>query len=521
MAESVKKLKWTRARAPRVKTGCITWYVTKIRHLKCDEGKPTCQRCDKDKLTCDGYATAATRRPKHKSIVRPVSKLPIIAPTSRLLLPTPLSLQSDASTTELDLCHHVRAYTVLELANSLAPTEFWQKYALPLSHTYQPIESAICALGSAHKYFKRQDKMDLATRQTCEEASVGQYNRAIRAAHQYMGSSERKLEVILTCCLIFICIENLHGRYENALRHLESAFSLLNASYQWGGLESPTTPGQRQDLTVFLGHIGPLLCGLASDTLFYMDDDISTKLVSGLIAWVEAQDPVGFEDTLAAFPSAQAAALALVRLQSMCDAELCADDCGSSDGDCCHASASDCDSEDWFIQTLFDAWNARFNAFRAQFDHDKATESEIHLVKILDLEQVTWEATMKQDSINDDLDRSDCEKILQRAESLIQYETTGLGRTFSFDGHLVPPVSLVIISCPDPDIQWKGVSLLRSMHRREGIWDSEEMANVYAAMITAKEKKLLSWDEIPGDVPGLTGLLASLQLSPSSVKALL
>ncbi|KAK7428845.1 hypothetical protein QQZ08_004615 [Neonectria magnoliae] len=490
MAESVTKLKWTRARAPRVKTG--------IRHLKCDEGKPTCQRCHKDKLTCDGYATAVTRRPKYKPIVRPVSKLPIIAPTSRLLLPTPLSLQPDASTTELDLCYHVRVYTVLELANSLAPTEFWQKYALPLSHTYQPVESAICALGSAHKYFKRQDQMDLVTRQTWEEASVGQYNRAIRAAYQYTSSSERTLEVILTCCLIFICIENLHGRYENALRHLESAFSLLNASYQRGGLESSTTPGQQQDLTVFLGHIGSLLCGLASDMLFCMDDDISTKLVSGLIAWVEAQHPVDLEDTMTAFPSAQAAALALVRLQSICDAELCADSCSSSDGDSCHASASDCDSGDWLIQTLFDAWNARFRAFRAQFDHNMATKSEIHRVKILDPEQVTWEATMKQDSVNDDLDRSDCEKILQKAESLILVESTGLGRTFCFDGHLVPPVSLVIISCPDPDIQWKGVSLLRSMHRREGIWDSEEMARVYTTMITAKEKKLVSWGDIPG-----------------------
>ncbi|KAH7009600.1 hypothetical protein EDB80DRAFT_682077 [Ilyonectria destructans] len=508
---------------PDTEVGERANYASRIRHLKCDEAKPTCQRCDKDKFTCGGYVTVtpSTRRPKHKSIVRAASKLPIIAPTPYFLLPTPLSLQPDASPTELDLCHHVRAYTVLELANSLAPTEFWHKYALPLSHTFPPIEAAICALGSAHKYFKRQGQMDLVTRQTCEEASVAQYNLAIRAAHQYMGSSERKLEVILTCCLIFICIENLHGRYQNALRHLESAFSLLNAPYQWNSLEPSTTPGQRQDLTVFLQHIDPLLCGLASDAQFYMDDDMSMKAVSGLIAWVKAQDPVDLGDTVAAFPSAQAAASALVRLQSMCDVELCADDCSSSDGNCCHTSVSDCDSEGWFIQTLFEAWNVRFKAFRAQFDPDKAAESEIHRVKILDLEQITWEATMKMDSINDDLDRSDCEEILRRAESLIQYESTGLGRTFNFNGHLVPPLSLVIISCPDPDIQWKGVSLLRSMHRREGMWDSEEMANIYAAMITAKEKKLLSWDDIPSDVPGLTGLLASLQLSPSSVKDLL
>ncbi|KAH6868899.1 hypothetical protein B0T10DRAFT_501989, partial [Thelonectria olida] len=525
MAEPLKKLKWTRKRAPKARTGCITWYVSisrhldcsrlislanaRIRHLKCDEGKPTCQRCAKDKLVCDGYVAAIGRRPKHKVIVKPDCNLPL---TSRLLLPTPLSLQPAASPGELDLCHHVRVCTVSELAKSLAPTDFWLKYALPLSHVYQPIETAVCALGSAHKYFKLQDQMDLVGRQSCEATSLGQYNLAIRAAHQYMGSPERKFEVILTCCLIFICIENLHGRHADALRHLESAFSLLNTPYQWDAAHS-STPDKRQDLTTFLRNIGPLLCGLASDTLFYMDDEISPKLVSGLVSWVEAQDPVDLGDTVAPFPSCQAAAFSLVRIQSMCDAELCSEECNEPNGD---DSASCCDTEDCLIQTLFDNWNARFKAFRARFDYSKATRSEIYRLKTLELEQITWEVTLNQDSIEDDLETTDCVEILRRAESLIRYAGSGPGRIFTFDANLIPPVSLVIISCQDSDIQWKGVSLLRSIRRREGIWDSEEIADLYARIITVKEEKLVAWDDLPRDVPSLAEMANSLQLSPLS-----
>ncbi|WJG35826.1 uncharacterized protein FOBCDRAFT_228081, partial [Fusarium oxysporum Fo47] len=62
MSQQQPRKKRTRASRPKVKTGCIT---CKIRHLKCDETKPKCKRCVKDKHTCDGYQQA--RAPRHKS----------------------------------------------------------------------------------------------------------------------------------------------------------------------------------------------------------------------------------------------------------------------------------------------------------------------------------------------------------------------------------------------------------------------------------------------------------------------
>lgn len=44
-----------RASKPKVRTGCVT---CKIRHVKCDELKPSCQRCMTAGITCEGYKEA-------------------------------------------------------------------------------------------------------------------------------------------------------------------------------------------------------------------------------------------------------------------------------------------------------------------------------------------------------------------------------------------------------------------------------------------------------------------------------
>lgn len=49
-----------RLSGPKVRTGCLT---CKKRHVKCDEKKPKCERCEKAFIQCDGYAGAEDLRP--------------------------------------------------------------------------------------------------------------------------------------------------------------------------------------------------------------------------------------------------------------------------------------------------------------------------------------------------------------------------------------------------------------------------------------------------------------------------
>ncbi|GJC92743.1 C6 zinc finger protein [Colletotrichum higginsianum] len=70
-----------RAGGPKARTGCAT---CKTRHVKCDERKPTCFRCEKVGVACEGYVERVDRRRRRQTqnVVRRTTPL-LIAPRSR------------------------------------------------------------------------------------------------------------------------------------------------------------------------------------------------------------------------------------------------------------------------------------------------------------------------------------------------------------------------------------------------------------------------------------------------------
>ncbi|KAG8672992.1 hypothetical protein FPOAC1_006294 [Fusarium poae] len=511
MAEAGESSKWKRARGPKVRSGCTTCKF-------CDETKPGCLRCLKDKRTCDGYEEPTRYKPRKKrnqqdAVVRRT------AISSRLLVPAGLSPETFGPPIELDLCHHFRTCTVPELISSLNATSIWHTYVLPLSHEFESIRVAIGALGGAHKAFKLQTQTDSLTQslsQSYEEASVKQYNNAIRIMNKYMESPARNLQVILTCCLIFICIESLYGRYMNVTRHLEAAFSLLNYHHISNHNGGTRLRSDQDNLEKFMENMGPAICGLTSDLFFFMGDSQSSKLVFELQKWLHRQDPIYLQEPGAPFFSVQAAASWRSQMETMQGTDVY-NECHmcSSMGYPCGMDASVCAQSQRGLDTasFFRYWSARYSAANLKFDPSKASESDLSRFKVLELEETTWRARFKLNSIKGDLETSDCREILKKAESIMELSKSQTGHIFNFQANLIPPIAYVIISCQDERTQWEGVRLLRSLGRREGVWDSKKVADVYTNMITAKANGLLSWDDIPADVPQLTRLLSSMNLA--------
>lgn len=67
--------KQQRARKPKVRTGCVT---CKARHVKCDERKPSCLRCERAGVSCSGFIKAPIK--KKPEIVRSATSLIPIRP---------------------------------------------------------------------------------------------------------------------------------------------------------------------------------------------------------------------------------------------------------------------------------------------------------------------------------------------------------------------------------------------------------------------------------------------------------
>ncbi|KZL68695.1 C6 zinc finger domain-containing protein [Colletotrichum tofieldiae] len=79
-ASPTEETKRRRAGGPKARTGCAT---CKTRHVKCDERKPTCFRCEKVGVMCEGYVDRVDRRRRKQTqnVVRRTTPLPI-APRS-------------------------------------------------------------------------------------------------------------------------------------------------------------------------------------------------------------------------------------------------------------------------------------------------------------------------------------------------------------------------------------------------------------------------------------------------------
>ncbi|KAL9564968.1 hypothetical protein ACKAV7_010882 [Fusarium commune] len=65
--------KQQRASKPKVRTGCVT---CKARHVKCDERKPTCIRCERAEIACGGFIKATTKK-KAKTLRATPGLIPI------------------------------------------------------------------------------------------------------------------------------------------------------------------------------------------------------------------------------------------------------------------------------------------------------------------------------------------------------------------------------------------------------------------------------------------------------------
>ena len=99
----------------------------RVRHVKCDETKPSCQRCTTTGRTCDGYAVAPPRKTDPEYAF--------------LTLPT---MASADSLYELRAFSHFRNHSAPILA-SFFDSQFWMRLVLQMSMADEAVRHAVIA----------------------------------------------------------------------------------------------------------------------------------------------------------------------------------------------------------------------------------------------------------------------------------------------------------------------------------------------------------------------------------------
>ncbi|KAJ5151171.1 uncharacterized protein N7482_010423 [Penicillium canariense] len=182
---------------PKSKTGCIT---CKIRHVKCDEEKPECNRCARSGRKCDGYNDSSQRQ-LHEELDKG-SRQPWSVRSDRLVL-VPGSRKERQYV-------HVFCTQATRTLSGFFPSDFWTRFLPQLSHRYPTIRHAVSAVGAVYERQLLPANADSTAFPRGDE-----------------GTTDRGVDLTLVTCLLFVCLETLRSQNPRALDHIQSGVQIV------------------------------------------------------------------------------------------------------------------------------------------------------------------------------------------------------------------------------------------------------------------------------------------------------
>lgn len=424
------------------------------RRKKCDEEKPTCRRCRNDAYKCDGYA--GNPSPKSSSLVAPQE-------TSYKIPSFVLGDINYASTAERQFFKHFRQWT------SSCPPEsglLLTEYVLPLAHQDESVKAVVAAVGAAYQYF-------IISHSPCspeyldelEKSTIHHYNRAISHILKRTSSSRPEdMLVIALSCLLFVCYEGMMGHDDELMKHLKAGLRILENSDEWKSMRDEPLG---RAIAHFFGYAGVEMTIYTDDHLF---------------------DPIRYKALLP---------MALNERRPFADLQQASTTLKALDIEVLTTSGIDgpgCGPEfrlDPRVVNSFEFWNRRFELTVLGLDTNTLSRSELLRLKCLRLEQKLW-LIMTEYSRH-----TYClvwgivwNAYLDLAEEVACLLTTGDAPTFSLDGSLVSGLSFAVMVAADADVKYRALSILQSLNRREGMWDSNELFKNLSAELAAGEHGL-------------------------------
>ncbi|CAG9984098.1 unnamed protein product [Clonostachys byssicola] len=483
--------------------------------------KPLCHTCTADELECEGYDEPDTtitidQLPVEYSdlgfrrdnvLINPLPLLRRGTSSLNFRLNSGPSLIVFPTPADAFLLHHANQFLFKDSVRFDDPAGFWYKFALPLSNSAEPIKQALCALGGAHRSFVGQQVGDTVS---YSRLAVTKYNDAVNQIKQTVTTNTvEHLQVSMVCCIIFVYIESLHGRVPEAIKHLQAGCLILSALRKYHTDKGSVAAFVPTMSTVLLRIWQDFADFQAFDT-FYLPD-LEPQIADIGDPTIPFPDAITAMEMLFAVDDVQSY-LALShhsKLPKETDSEDTPDDIKP-------LSLSH-DSIRFAFQsskpTLQD-WISRMGLFLKQHEKTAFPKDEQHRVQTLSLYHTLCTGLAKLDSLDDELAPEDCHAILEKLALLFQADAENSGPTFALGGHLIPIISRVFGNVSDEGILRQCIEVLRSVRRREGVWDSHRLADLYEAAMNARPSVEELGEELPFGVPQLTEKLATLGLLP-------
>lgn len=217
----------------------------RIRRIKCDETKPHCSRCTSTGRACDGYLIPERKKPtftkkptQSLTTQGPVTPTRVTISSRAANLLRPLGANIDGTEQERQFFHWFQRTAEEDsvLRVSKLSSDFWSRLLPQVGHQNGAVKHALVALGAAYQRKKIQSQgtpassVDSPFVEELESFMIRQYNKAIHHLQQHISSTSlENIEIILLCCLIFVCLETARGNREQSQIHVTRGIRIIEA----------------------------------------------------------------------------------------------------------------------------------------------------------------------------------------------------------------------------------------------------------------------------------------------------
>lgn len=448
---------------------------------------------------CDGYLPqekkqAAQKKPRKTPPITKNGAHPAVLPLPRAGL-NPDLLRDDPGTV---FFHHFRTSTVTDLALPPYSTRFWDRHVLPLSNAVPAVRYAATALGMAHRAFLLESTGTSArdAKQWLETIAVHQYNRSISQLLPNASSAgPADVRTIITCSLLFYCLENIRGHPDKSIQHLRAGSRLILSLPPHTLTEARKSSNNMEDS---IGDLASLFARLGVEASLYCEDEVVPDLRSYITSVSSLPD-----DTLQPFQDFDVARNNLfdiyIDLGSCTNRSFILARNGQKDillsaespysphlpnephrgaavpSDTLPHGPSYADGLDTGpVINRFKVWRRRFDKTVAQAEARGTTKRERQEIAMLELRRRVWETMLDEHPSGEQAGR-----ILDQAEVVLR-SFRSRHRLFTLESNVLPSVSFICFYSDDEGHRRRALDVLRSAHMREGVWDSSSMVSTIA-----------------------------------------
>jgi hypothetical protein len=257
---------------------------------------------------------------------------------------------------------------------------------------------------------------------------------------------------ILTCCLLFVCLENILGRFDEGVRHMQAGARLF---------ETSNLSAAPHDSRQLMQEIATVLLRFGVDASIFAHDYVIPDMTPYATPLIE------IDEGLRPFLSLTEAKDAIWDL----DVRMSYIDCGRADGDRPTSDDRSVDNKMSEFAAPFERWKTKFNLLVSSLANSQDPRIEIQWeILVLMLRRCMWDILLlpENENENEELSRL-CHELIDMARRLYSIEASWLGRPiFTLDSDSIPALFFVATFCEDSTLVQRITVLLRESRRREG-----------------------------------------------------